>query len=262
MRKLIVSKVIAGLLLLFLSIALALALAIGVFGSSVPQYSPNAWSFNGTTSRIQKYSDLSGNGDRKQGIISFWYKKNDAVRNRIAVSASGSFVEVLNDISGLWTIILRNSGDVFSVSGTTAYNGDGAWHHFLASWDASITTVHLYIDDASDLSGGGTKVDNTIDYTRPYHYVSGVDASQLWSGCLADVYVNYSEFLDLSVVGNRRKFINANRKPVYLGDNGSAPTGNQPLVYLKNTAASVTTNSGSGGDYTKAIDVTACSDNP
>jgi hypothetical protein len=247
--------------------ALALALTIGVFGSSVPQYSPNAWSFNGTTSRIQTYSDLSGNGDHKQGIISFWYKNNGAGRNSIAVSANGSFVEVLNDAAGSWTIILLKVGGGDSVgsiaSSTSRWNGDGQWHHFMASWDGSATcATHMYVDNVNVKGGVTTCADLAIDYTRPSHYVSGVDASQLWSGCLAEVYVNYSEFLDLSVVGNRRKFINVNRKPVYLGDDGSAPTGNQPLVYLKNTAASVTTNSGSGGNYTKAIDVTACSDNP
>ncbi len=135
------------------------------------------------------------------------------------------------------------------------------WHHFLASWDvaAANCNIYIYIDDVSQISGTPTCTpDADNDYTRSQHYESGIGGSQYWDGCLADLYINYSEALDLSVTANRRKFTDVNGDPSYLGATGTGPTGSQPIVLLQGTDG---TNSGSGGNYT-STSVGSCSTAP
>ena len=69
-------------------------------------------------------------------------------------------------------------------------------------------------------------------------------------------------FFDLSMSANRLKFIDVNGYPVNLGSDGSTPTGSQPILYLKNPAASVGTNSGSGGNLTANGTFVAASTSP
>jgi len=256
---------------IFLSIVFALLFAVsasaqsmGVSGGNVPRYVPNAWNFDGSQT-IRRSSDFDNNVDGQLGIISFWYRNDVANGNQIALSAQSSDIEVLNDTSGLWTIIMRDAGGTDVVTMTTQnifHDGDGEWHHFLASWNTGTDTFHFYISDVENLSGARNATDNDIDYTGSPHDISGVSGTQEWQGCLADVYINYGEFLDFSIVANRRKFIDVNGDPVLLRNDGSGPTGNQPTAYLKNPSGSVTANSGAGGDYNTNGGVTACSNNP
>lgn len=261
-RRIKMRTVLSILFSLFLIVQVQ-AQTMGISGGSVPQYVPNAWDFDlSSNQRIQKSSDLDGNVDGKKGIISFWFRLDISGTNTVALDAQGSAIEVLNDTSQLFTIILRDeSVDVVTYGNQTGLDAGTGWHHFLTSWDVGVDAFHLYMDDVSNLSGAPSSTGNDIDYTRSQHGVSGAGASQWWDGCIADVYINYVEFMDFSVVSNRRKFININKKPVFLGSDGSGPTGNQPIVYLKNAFGSVTTNFGSGGNFTSSS-ATACSDNP
>ena len=92
--------------------------------------------------------------------------------------------------------------------------------------------------------------DNAIDYTRPDWYVGHSGGSDDYVGNLSELWFNNS-YIDLSVVGNRRKWINSIGKPVDLLSDGSGPTGTQPLIcFNKDTTATWHQNSGSGGGFT------------
>jgi hypothetical protein len=70
------------------------------------------------------------------------------------------------------------------------------------------------------------------------------------SGAFADFWFAPGQFIDFSIEANRRKFIDASGKPVYLGTNGEAPTGTAPAVLLSGGASSFATNKGTGGAFT------------
>jgi hypothetical protein len=113
----------------------------------------------------------------------------------------------------------------------------------------------MYIDDADDEKAGTLQTDAVIDYTRANHTIGAETggASKL-NASIAEVYINYAEYIDITIEANRRKFIGANGKPVSLGDDGSIPTGTSPIVYFsvkQGDAATVfATNKGTGGNYT------------
>ena len=62
---------------------------------------------------------------------------------------------------------------------------------------------------------------------------------------VADIWYAPEQLLNFSSVSNRRKFVDANGKPVFLGANGQRPTGSQPYLFLKGNASSFPINKGS-----------------
>jgi hypothetical protein len=82
------------------------------------------------------------------------------------------------------------------------------------------------------------------------------------NACLAEVYINLAEYVDLSVEANRRKFISSAGKPVNLGASGSVPTGTAPIMYFKGPASAFPTNLGTGGNFTVTGTLTDGSTNP
>jgi len=108
------------------------------------------------------------------------------------------------------------------------------------------------VDSVSDLAGGSTLTNDTIDYvtaTPNWAVGADTDATDKMSGAIAELYFAPNQYLDLSVQANREKFI-LNGAPVSLGSDGSLPTGTAPAIYLPNRAALVGTNAGSGGNFT------------
>ena len=102
------------------------------------------------------------------------------------------------------------------------------------SWDtaAAAAAQHVYINGVSDKNVFSV-VDGVLDYTLADWAVYEMpDQNQKLDGCLAEIYFQIGEWMDFSLVSNRRKFISANGKPVYLGTDGRIPTGNIPMVYL------------------------------
>lgn len=257
-------KLIAALLLLLLSVIPGDTQTMG-FGTGTPLYAPNALCFLSADSSTTRNSNYTGLVDGKLGIVSFWYMSDQAGLPHVAGGVQGSFVEFLHDSSGGWTIILLKigGGDAIGSYSSIAlgHNGDNIWHHFMASWDSNVAcNTHMYVDGVDSLSGP-TVCDQAadIDYTRTQHFYSSIGGgSQNWSGGLADMYVNYDEYIDLSILANRRKFISAANEPVFLGADGSAPTGTAPLGYLKNVAATANVNSGTGGNHGAILNITDC----
>ena len=122
------------------------------------------------------------------------------------------------------------------------------WHHLLISFDANATsTRHIYVDDVAWPTTWSTyTVNNYFFNDIDDFYVAG--HSQAKPKRLAHVFLDWdtqsAAYLDLSTTSNRRKFIDADKKPVTV-------TGLSPYIYLPLISpTSVTTNSGSLGNFT------------
>lgn len=126
--------------------------------------------------------------------------------------------------------------------------------------------MHLYVDDVEDLSGGAIfdgEAAHTVDYTRTEWAVGGrSDGANKLNGCLAEVFLDINEYIDLSIEANRRKFIDTNGKPVNLGVDGSIPFGSPPILYLANEASTFHTNLGTGGDFSVTGALVDCDTSP
>jgi hypothetical protein len=195
---------------------------------------------------------LTGIVDGKQGLLSCWFRRDGGslVTTIVFDSDATKTAFIFNSLDGLAVLGLPvGGGQVFNITTGAAFTADGIWKHLLSSWDAATDTYQLFIDDVSDV-GTLSFNEDFIDYTR-VDWAFGGDTTGIlrYDGAIADPYFT-TEFLDLTIVANRRKFIDANGDPVFLGNAGELPTGTSPFIYLRGNQTNQGLNSGSGGDFT------------
>lgn len=225
----------------------------------------DAADFDGTNDRLARGADLSGNADSKSGIISAWIRLDgsDAATQRvlcglITAGAPQTACLLERTPANIFEITMRNAAvaDILRMSTAGTYTAGATWRHLLAAWDlATVGARSLYMNDVSDLTVT-TFTDDTIDYTQADYVVGGAQnlAAFLLNGCLAELYFAPGQYLDFSLVSNRRKFISASGKPVHLGVDGSLPTGTAPKLYMHlddgEAVGNLVTNRGAGGNFT------------
>jgi hypothetical protein len=230
--------------------------------------------FDGTNDFMTRGADLSGNADSKSGILSVWLRPAQNAQKHVLYSATTvggatfrfAFLQdtnmVINGRNAAGTIILniQTSATPFE---TAQLN---IWKHVLMSWDLAATASHIYIDDVSDKLDT-TRTNDTIDYTVADWAVGAAPSGlQKYDGDMAELYFAPGQFLDFSVESNRRKFITATKKPMYLGSDGSTPTGVAPLIYqsivVGGTVSGFATNKGGGGNFSITGTLDAASTSP
>lgn len=234
-------------------LALCLTLAVSLTLSGLPTYYPAALGdFGGVSDYLLRSSDLDGNVDGKTGILSAWLRIDggDAALQYVVTNGSFRFMFARQADN---TILVRGRGTdgniKLQLTSAGTYTASVTWLHLLASWDLSATAGHLYINDTSDLAGGSTLLDVEIDYTRTtWGLGASTTPSDYFNGAISELYFT-NEYIDFSVKANRRFFIDPSGYPVYLGADGSLPTGTAPLVYMRERANNCGINSGTGGDF-------------
>lgn len=241
------------------------------FMSETKQFVANAVDFNGSTDYVLLNSGFTGAADSSTGIFSAWmrFDGGDGAEMRFLASPSNA----------LW--FGRSGGNTFNVSvcgagnnpvltfaSISTYTAGATWLNLLASWDTNFSAgnkiANLYVNDVNDRAvPTDVGVAFNVKYTQTA-WALGRPAfhDTLLNGCLAEMYFAPGQFLDFSVTANRRRFISSTGKAVDLGIDGSTPTGTAPILYLKNPAASVGTNSGTGGDFTIGGAPGVCSTSP
>lgn len=216
----------------------------------------NAVDYNGSGDYLNKATDFTGLADSKTGIFSVWLRIDGG-------NSSQMFLLTTGGSSPNAFYVQRTAGNVFEFRGrdtggsgvllmstVNSYTSSATWIHVLASWDLAASATHIYISDVSDKTTT-TATNTNINYTdAPWLVGSSAGIGSYWNGCMAELYFAPGQYLDFSNSANRRKFISALGKPVDLGIDGSTPTGTSPILYLKNPAATVGTNSGTGGNMT------------
>ena len=235
---------------------------------------------------LERDTALVGAADSKKLLVSGWFRLDSSDNTFLAIfggrineppQPSNSLI-ISRVAFNIPTQSLANRFriDVRGVTGaavalrlrsTGTYTAGTGWHHFLASSDQGVAgSAKLYMDDVDETIVLAA-VDVELDFTTPLNRVaSGVLAGEapgwFWPGCLAELYINFGAFLDLTVEANRRKFITASLKPVDLGADGSTPTGVQPILYFSGDASNFHLNKGSGGGFVKKGAPKDCSTEP
>jgi hypothetical protein len=189
--------------------------------------------------------------------MSFWARLDGGDGNVFSLLQSANFaVSVSRGSVGWIEFVCANSGGgtILNMRTSNTYAASAAWRHILASWDLAAGVTHLYVSDVSD-KVTNTVTNDTIDYTATNWYLGAESTgNNKLDGCLAEYYFAPGQYLDFSAEANRRKFISAAGKPVYLGYDGSLPTGVAPLVYSRlygaDAAANFARNRGTGGNFT------------
>jgi hypothetical protein len=193
---------------------------------------------------------LTGAVDGDRGMLSFWMKQKTQLTETRLLYDFGVTHVVMSIFTNDFSVTLQNDAgtELLHISSGGGFS-IGSWVHGIASWIAG-SRAQMYINGSS--AGVSVFANNagTYDYggglpTRSDLLVTGPD------GDVADFYLNLTDSLDLTNAANLQKFRSAIGKPVYLGADGSLPTGSAPICFLSKTAAdtplSWATNKGTGG---------------
>lgn len=212
---------------------------------------------------ITRGAGMTGDADGKQGIFSGWFRldANDGVQeilfeNSLSTSSIATRFQILRNASNQFSVLGFNAAStgILSMNTVGTYVAGTTWRHVLMSWDLLAGASHLYINDVSDKSVA-TLTNDTINYAQGNWQAGAAwNGLQSYNGCMAEVWFAENQFLDFSVIANRRKFISAAGKPVRLGVNGETPLGGtKPIAYFhldkSETASNFAINRGTGGNF-------------
>lgn len=246
---------------------------------SVPQYCDATDNWIAMTSKERdvyranavKFANVNNNvgGDflisnSKEITISIWVKKErDDLGNLIEQWVNRFFLGVEADESidlQIWGVGTGNR--VLHVNTPPNVITVNRWHHILISVNvdgANPSNVQVYVDDVDVSPTTSTLIDDIFDFTGTFHiFENGGDG---WLGGIADLWID-SSYLDLSIEENRRKFIDENKNPTFLGANGNLPTGSPPEIFLSGDTDTWHVNKGTGGGFSENGTLTAADSYP
>jgi hypothetical protein len=222
------------------------------------KYIPNAVAFDGTNDYLSYASPLAGVSDGKTITASFWAKFNsypssacfdvyNTNPSRVRITYCGNGTETmqinLRDTSGAIRADVGCGPDPHVVD---------TWYHHLISVDMATGTAHCYVDDVDSIQTFAAPTDTTLDFTNAQHFIgAGAGPTAIMNGSVADLWIDYETYIDFSIEANRRKFIDADGNPIYLGANGTLPTGSAPDIFLSGDTDTWHTNKGTGGGFTE-----------
>jgi len=224
--------------------------------------------FDGTNDWLKFGSDMVSNADGTQGTFSIWltFTATNAVQRYIYANAEKT-IQIERTAAGKFKVTLTNSTATSSLvfTGSTSYGIGGIipsnqnFAHIAMSWDTNFSAgnkkCQMYIDGVAEtLTVTDANPAFTVKYTGTQHgFMANItDGSAKWAGSVGCLYYNNQAYLDLSVPANLaklRQVYNGNGFPAFMGSNGSAVTGSQPIVFFNNDFATFGTNLGYGGGY-------------
>ncbi len=207
--------------------------------TSVPVES--AVGFDGSTTGMEKSDNFVGLGEVKQVTGSFWIKfeGGDGVSQEIFLIGTGASARF--EITRLTTNKIRIFGrtsvpaTTLNIETTSTVTADGNWHHVLFSIDLANTTSDIYLDGSSDQTVT-TRLNNFMDTDFGQSYFGQTDVSQSLNAQVADFWIYFGQYFDLSVAANRLKWRTAGGRSAYLGVRGELPVGSNPHIFLSNNA--------------------------
>jgi hypothetical protein len=231
--------------------------------------------FDGTNDYMSRGADWTNSADSTQGILSLWFRINggNGSNRRIYAAPGGLFIIDMQDSNKFhWNIYNSAASLYFFFGSNTAYTASSTWRHLLGSFDTNYSAgnkkSYFYITDTEDnLVRSDGSAAFTADITPSDHFIgASAGTGEKFNGDFADFYWAPGQFLDFSVTANRRKFIDADGKPVDLGSDGSTPTGTAPIAFFRvakgGAAADFANNLSTGGNMTVTGALALASTNP
>lgn len=212
-------------------------------------YAASAVTFDGNMGLMR--SGSLGVGNYTQLLISGWFKMA-AADSTILKSHTNGFLN-----------LSVSSTEVHLDAYDSGFNGDsvygdiapGAWMHLLGAYDGSDDAKCKWlvngVDETSTVStfnSGPATLTGEAAFTLFQHILG---AGGAFVGDVADIYIAFGQWLDLTNPANVAKFIAAG-KPVDLGADGSTPTGTAPTIFFSGDASEFATNKGLGGAFVLA----------
>jgi len=203
---------------------------------------------DGSNDYYETNSGLEGSENGKKGIFSCLLRR-DATGEQWIIDGDHFYIEMRADHK--IRIVCADSGGTALLlqDSTTTYGVSTDYIHILLVWDVANAIAEMWVNDVSVGDTPMTLASGDIYYNDSRWGVGAPPAYAAYklNGALSEVYLtlDYPGTFDVSM---RRRFIDADGKPVYLGADGSLPTGSQPIIYTPDGDAS--NNLGYGGNFT------------
>jgi hypothetical protein len=161
-------------------------------------------------------------------------------------------------------VLGRNSSETTILSWDFDNHPLDQWFHVVGRFNlANADDIDYYVDGSSVAGTKNTFTDDTIDYTEVNCEVGAANnGGSLLGADVAELWLSTSQDFDITVQANREKYRNAAGKPIYLGADGSRPTGTQPEFYHTGSTATWHTNVGSVTGATENGALTDASSSP
>lgn len=230
---------------------------------------------------------VSGQADGRLVTFSVWYKNNSdpsndqeiiRIQNSVSQRAFSIRVSFPRGQALVASTAASTSNALVACSPATSSSqiADG-WNHFMGSMEHllpqnEVVNITAYFNGVLIVDGvsGAILDQQAFDFDIAYNsrgeeVVQGSNGfptpGDFLDGCLSNLYVNIEERLDLTIQANREKFYSATGKNVFLGADGSLPTGTQPFIYAEDGDLRVNDGYGPSLALIQGV-IAACSDRP
>lgn len=243
----------------------------GFFGPAplIRPFAVDGAEFDGSNDELQRGAALTGIADASSAIFSAWCRV-DGAGTQTFLSSDPSRASILITSARLLFRAFDTNGSIVASlqSDLAVLSASASWRHVLAAWDLPTDAASIYIGDSEALSSKTLDTDGEAAFSDSTDWKVGgslVASDAKFDGGLAEIYFAPGQYLDFSVEANRRKFISASGKPVFLGIDGSRPTGTKPSIYLSlrkgGAASEFAANRAAGGAFsvTGSLGVTSTS---
>jgi hypothetical protein len=166
------------------------------------------------------------------------------------IATSG--IKITRNSSNKIAVHIFDNASSFDFSSVNSYTTSSGWVHIAASWNSNFSAgnklSHLYINGVSDKN---VTSDASAAFQAQVIGVNfGVGATpsggSLLNGSLSQIIFGATQFVDLSVLANLRKFISATRRPIKFTGFASGITD----IYLNGANSNFNINSGTIGNLT------------
>lgn len=233
-----------------------------------------ATDFNPTpiVDRYSRGGNFTGLVAHPDGILSFWIKIRSSPPGTQNILISGPLGRVLfrrfgSDLIRVVLVAPSPGGTLLAHNSATALRV-GEWDHVLMAWRAG-GQFHAYFNGVLDANSPASVFAGSVDYPEAVsaNWQIGASTTNLLplDACLSEVWFGPTLWADITQQSVRDKFAafsGPGYHPVDLANDGSAPLGVQPSLYLRDPVATFGTNYGTGGNLSPVGDPTACADAP
>ena len=224
--------------------------------------------FDGTNDYLTKSGAWIGISDSKLGSLSFWFRRTaTGVTENIFLLDDGNGNSVVRfDPTDKLTVIFGRAGTTstaLSVTTNTTFN-DTNWHHVAVDWSMNNPANRsYYVDGVVEAANWSQYLNQTLRYdVADYSIGANPSGVSKFTGELAELYFNAGVRVGFDNAVTRAQFIDNRAKPVFLGSDGSRPTGTAPILFLTGKTDSWHTNKGTGGGFTENGALTTSATSP
>jgi hypothetical protein len=212
-------------------------------------YRANAVSFDGTNDWLSGFTaNFSGS---KEVVFSIFVFLNATTGTIFHNATAQTGLRIYVDTGVVYVDAYQSGSSSFGLRANFGTLTTGTWYHILFAADMTSTSRRFaYINDVAQSPTWITYVNANLQLETALATFGALSGgSTKLNAYVSDFWLNYT-YMDISTEANRRKFVTAGGRPVYLGLTGQLPTGTASKILLSRATTDWYDNRAGGGIFT------------